>query len=259
MVPPPRVIALATAAVLCGGVAVAATNVGDPSSAPRALATPTPARSPVAPTPPPLPRPRHPKSVKPTPARHPRAAAKPLFPLPAKPAYPSPCPPPPIPPGPPFVPPKAAVKARDLPAVLPVPRHRHVDIHAVGGKGMWLTTWPDTRLDVPAVVARASRAGLHQLWVRTGGSLQGWYGDRLLSGLLPAAHAAGLKVVAWDFPSLSDPMRDVRRADHVLTGTFAGQRVDAFSPDIETISEGTFNTDRRVRIYLSRVRNDAGD
>jgi hypothetical protein len=93
--------------------------------------------------------------------------------------------------------------------------------------------------------------------VRTGGTIQGWYGDRLLSTLLPAAHAAGLKVIAWDFPSLSDPLQDVRRADHVLLGTFAGQRVDGFSPDIETIYEGTFNTDRRVRIYLSRVRRDA--
>src|SRR5437764_176433 len=85
------------------------------------------------------------------------------------------------------------------PALVAVPKHRHVRLGAVHGKGMWITTWADTRLDVGAVVRRASRAGLQQLWIRTGGSFQGWYGDHFLSALLPAAHAAGIKVVAWDF------------------------------------------------------------
>jgi hypothetical protein len=150
------------------------------------------------------------------------------------------------------------VPAAALPAAVPLAHHRHVDIGAVTGKGMWLTTWPDTRVNVASVVSRATAAGLHQIWVRTGGTFEGWYGANLLTRLLPVAHAAGLKVIAWDFPTLGDPLRDVRRADHVLLGRFAGQRVDGFSPDIETIYEGTFNSARRVRIYLSRVRHDAG-
>jgi hypothetical protein len=150
------------------------------------------------------------------------------------------------------------VPAAALPAAVHVARHRHVDIGPVSGKGMWLTTWPDTHVDVRAVVARATAAGLHQIWVRTGGTFEGWYGAGLLTRLLPAAHAAGLKVIAWDFPTLGDPLLDASRADHVLRGRFAGQRVDGFSPDIETITEGTFNSARRVRIYLSRVRNAAG-
>jgi hypothetical protein len=192
------------------------------------------------------------------PAKRPARVASPLFALPARPAYPRPCPPPPIPPGPPFKPPKPAVKAAQLPAPVAIPRHRRVDIAPVSGKGMWLTTWPDTHLDVARVVARAESAGLHQIWVRTGGSIQGWYGANFLPSLLPAAHAAGLKVIAWDFPSLSDPLRDVRRADRALTGRFGGERIDGFSPDIETITEGTFNTAQRVRVYLSRVRQLAG-
>jgi hypothetical protein len=185
-------------------------------------------------------------------------AARPLFPLPARAAYPRPCPPPPIKPGPPFKPGKPVVATSQLPAAVTVRRHRHVDISPVSGKGMWLTTWPTSQLDVSRVVARAKAAGLHQLWLRTGGSHEGWYGGRFLSALLPAAHAAGIKVIAWDFPTLSDPLRDVRRADRVITGRFGGQRIDGFSPDIETITEGTFNTDQRVRVYLSRVRRDAG-
>ena len=38
-----------------------------------------------------------------------------------------------------------------------------------------------------------------------------------------------------------------------------GQRIDGFSPDIETINEGTFNAAPRIRVYLSRVRAAAGN
>jgi len=255
---PSPFIAAGAAAVLAAGIAVAATS-GSPS-------TPSPsepARALVAP------RPAATTSMSPSPTRSPRPSPKaepvkrpvqtaPLFPLPAKPAFPKPCPPPPIPPGPPFKPPHPAVKSRALPPAVSVPRHRHVDISAVSGKGIWLTTWEDTHLDVARVVARAKAAGLRQIWVRTGGSIQGWYGDNFLTALLPAAHAAGLKVIAWDFPFLSDPLKDVRRASHALTGRFGGERLDGFSPDIETITEGTFDTEQRVRVYLSRVRRLAG-
>jgi hypothetical protein len=135
----------------------------------------------------------------------------------------------------------------------------HVDLRPVTGKGMWLTTWADSKVDVAAVVAQARSAGLRQLWVRTGGTKQGWYGRPLLTRLLPAAHAAGISVIAWDFPAMSDPVADVRRAAAAIGGRFAGERIDAFSPDIETIKEGTFNSPRRVAVYLSRVRRAAGN
>jgi hypothetical protein len=150
------------------------------------------------------------------------------------------------------------VPTAKLPPALPLAPRGHVDLSPVSGKGMWLTVWPDSTLDVAQVVARARSAGLRQLWIRTGGTIQGWYGTRFLDALLPAAHAAGIKVVAWDFPFLSDPMADVRRAQRAISGTFAGERIDAFSPDIETINEGTFNAPRRVALYLSYLRRIAG-
>jgi hypothetical protein len=252
---PRRLLAGAAALVLAGGVAVAATGHAGRT---RPVAERRPAATPTGGAPAPS------ATRAPRPSRSPatvvrsRPATTPLYPLPARPAYPHPCPPPPVPPGPPFKAPKPLVKSRDLPHAVAVSRHRHVDLGPVTGKGMWLTTWADTRLDVGTVVARARAAGLHQLWVRTGGSYQGWYGDRLLRRLLPAAHAAGLRVVAWDFPTLSDPLADVSRARAAITGTFAGQHIDAFSADIETIYEGTFDTPRRVKVYLSRVRAVAG-
>jgi hypothetical protein len=154
--------------------------------------------------------------------------------------------------------PPPQVAEADLPPVAAV-KPRKVDLTAVAGKGMWLTTWPDSKIDVAEVVSRAKAAHLRQLWVRTGGTYQGWYGDRLLTALLPAAHRAGIYVVAWDFPTLSNPSVDAARAKRALTGTWGGERLDAFSPDIETSAERVYPTERRVRVYLSRVRAYSGN
>src|SRR5882757_60091 len=185
-----------------------------------------------------------------------------LYPMPAPPVQPQPCPPPPIKHhhrgGHPAPRPKPAVRAGDLPHVLPV-GPRHVSLDVIKGKGMWWTTWQQSKVDVNDVVDRAKKAGLTQIWVRTGGARQGWYGEDLLRRLLPVAHAAHLAVVAWDFPFFSDPMADVARARAAIEGRFGGEKIDAFSPDIETINEGTFNTQHRVKVYLSRVRAIAGD
>jgi hypothetical protein len=152
---------------------------------------------------------------------------------------------------PPVLPP-AAVAEEALPAPLP-PGPKATDLSAVAGRGIWVTNWPTTDVDVPGLVARARDAGLQSIWVRTGGTRQGYYGDKVLPELVPAAHAAGLKVVAWDFPFMSDPMADAVRAKQALD---AG--VDAIAPDVETTYEGTYATPRRVELYLSLVRSYAG-
>lgn len=139
---------------------------------------------------------------------------------------------------------------------LPTPvavRGKARGLAAVRGKGLWVTPFGSTRVDVRALVRQALGTGVHSLWIRTGGTRQGYYGDRFLPQLVPAAHAAGLAVVAWDFPFLSNPMADVLRAKQALA---AG--VDAFSPDVETAAEGTYLTARRVALYLSAVRRYAG-
>ncbi|MCW2543627.1 MAG: hypothetical protein JWM40_1179 [Frankiales bacterium] len=148
--------------------------------------------------------------------------------------------------------PPAAVPDRALPAPLPV-LGKATDLAVVRGKGLWVTPWVKTKVDSRALVAQARRAGVTNLWIRTGGSRQGYYGDHFLSELVPRAHAAGIAVVAWDFPFLSDPLADAHRAQQALA---AG--VDAFSPDVESASEGTYATPRRLALYLSAVRRYAG-
>jgi hypothetical protein len=144
------------------------------------------------------------------------------------------------------------VAEADLPAPLPV-RAKAASLDVVKGKGLWATPWPDSAVDVGRLVAQARATGVRSIWIRTGGSRQGYYGNRFLPSLVPAAHRAGLRVIAWDFPFLSDPVADAARAKRALD---AG--IDAFSPDVETAAEGTYVTTRRLRLYLSLVRSYAG-
>ena len=157
--------------------------------------------------------------------------------------------------GPPYTPPPLgapAVAESQLPRPLPV-RGKAGSLRDVAGKGLWVTTFSAKAFDVRGVLAQARRAGVVNLWVRTGGSIQGYYGDGFLPALVPAAHAAGLRVVAWDFPFLSDPVRDADRARRALA-----RGIDAFAPDVETAAEGTHLTSRRLALYLSLVRAAAG-
>ncbi|HEX3829940.1 MAG TPA: hypothetical protein VHV82_21970 [Sporichthyaceae bacterium] len=182
-----------------------------------------------------------------------KAPAPSLYPMPAPAAQPEPCPPPPVHGSdePVTGTPKVATANLPPPAAL---TPRQVDLAPLRGKGMWWTTWPTSQVDVNLMVSQAKAAGLTQIWVRTGSSRQGWYGAPLLDALLPAAHTAGIAVVAWDFPTLSDPVADATRARQAIDETFGGQRIDAFSPDIETAYEGTYDSPARVALYLSLVR-----
>lgn len=238
-----RGLVAATAAIaLTGGVAVAvhdgrepvrAVPAARPSALPAPTSAPTPTSAAAAP--------------KTAPARvsGPLAAAPPLTGCPAvrRPSTPG---------GKPKPAPTPKVLDAALPKALP-PGPKASDLSSVSGKGVWVTTFGKAPLDVEAILAKARRSGAVSVWVRTGGSRQGYYGDQFLPRLVPQAHALGMTVVAWDFPFLSDPVADAERARKALA---AG--IDAFSPDIETSAEGTFATPRRVQLYLSLVRRHAG-
>ena len=126
---------------------------------------------------------------------------------------------------------------------------------------MWVWQLTATeRGDVAAIVRRARAAGLRQLWVRVGDSRHGFYGAPVLDRLVPAAHRAGLAVVGWGFPFLYDPAADGAWTEQALGWRAAdGSRLDGFSADIETESEGTMLSARRVAVYLGVARRAAGD
>ncbi|HUR50531.1 MAG TPA: hypothetical protein VMZ11_00235 [Mycobacteriales bacterium] len=238
-----RLLGLTAAALL----AVAATTASmmspaDPVAQQAVVPAPVPVTTPsTSPTPSPRPVTR--------PAPRPRVVDRPLPPAPPR----TGCPVPPYQGGEKPKPRPAPIVAESaLPAPLPVTA-KAASLAVVKGKGLWATPWPRTTVDVEGLVAQARATGVRSIWIRTGGSRQGYYGDAFLPALVPAAHRAGLRVIAWDFPFLSDPVGDAVRAKRALD---AG--ADAFSPDVETAAEGTYVTTRRLRVYLSLVRSYAG-
>jgi len=121
---------------------------------------------------------------------------------------------------------------------------------------MWIWKFQDTAGGDPAaVVTEARQAGLHQLWVRVADSKNGFYGADVLDKLVPLAHRYGIAVIGWGFPYLYDPVADAAWTTQALDWSFAGARLDGFSPDIETASEGVDLTAQRVQVYLSLVRH----
>ena len=204
---------------------------------------PTPSAVPAAPaTPPPNPKLKVAPQAQSAPARIPAQPPQHGCPVPKRPA------------GKPYAPkplPAPTVADEDLPPALPAgPKAASLD--PLRGKGVWVTNFKQTPVDVTGIVKQAKDAGLQSIWVRTGGR-QGYYGDQFLPQLVPAAHAAGVKVIGWDFPFLSDPAADADRGRRAYA-----DGVDAFAPDIETTAEGTHATPQRVALYLSLVRSYAG-
>jgi hypothetical protein len=183
-------------------------------------------------------------------------AGSPIYPLPARAAYPEPCPPPykrVKPPGR-RIEPTPKVAERQVPAPVAVDRTRVADLTAIRGTGIWVTVFKGETIDARAIVARSSGARMTSIWIRTGGTYNGFYGAAVLPELLTLAHAKGMKVIAWDFPTLSDPVADAARMVRTLRySSPTGERVDGVSPDVESRSEGVFLTPRRMQAYLSRI------
>src|SRR5207245_6897229 len=73
------------------------------------------------------------------------------------------------------------------------------------GKGMWLYQLSmASGGNAQTVVNKAKANGLTHLYLRLGSSKGGFYDQAELDKLLPPAHAAGLKVIGWDFVYLTD-------------------------------------------------------
>src|SRR5205823_15023299 len=126
--------------------------------------------------------------------------------------------------------------------------------------GMWIWQWQYAEDgDTPSIIARAQSVGLTHLYVRTGSSVDGAQNLDFLDAVIPAAHAAGIRVIGWDFPYLDDVGADVARAVQVINYvTPSGDRLDGFSADIETPYEGVALTPESASTYGSTLRAAVG-
>ena len=128
------------------------------------------------------------------------------------------------------------------------------------GKGMWLYVPEQIEGgNVDALVARAQAVGITHVFVRTGSSRMGFYAQEYMNRLLPKAHAGGIRVYGWDFPYLDNAQDDVNRAVAAITYTTPdGHRLDGFSADIETRSQGVQITPENARAYGAGLRRAVG-
>lgn len=128
------------------------------------------------------------------------------------------------------------------------------------GKGMWI--WLAEKAeggDAQAIVRRAKDVGLTHLYVRTGSLKEGFYAADFLNRLLPVAHAANIRVYAWDFPYLDNVESDVNRALAAIRHlTPDGHRVDGYSADIELPSMGVNVTPATAGHFCNALRGSVG-
>ena len=124
------------------------------------------------------------------------------------------------------------------------------------GLGTWIDIYSRSFGDDPErVAASLSARGVRTLFVETGNYRQrvDVVRPRQLSGLIDAAHARRISVVAWYLPGLTDPAADFRRALAAVEFTSAGgDRFDSFALDIE--ASAVRNADVRTRRLLALSR-----
>lgn len=122
--------------------------------------------------------------------------------------------------------------------------------HLVAGKGMWFTNYLPHHSDLGALVRAAKLAGLTHLYAEVATSTFGFYGRGTLDRLLPAAHAAGISVIAWVYPYLNDVATDVRLTQEVVSyQSPSGDHIDGLATDVEEVT-----TQAAVYSYGQAVR-----
>lgn len=108
----------------------------------------------------------------------------------------------------------------------------------MAGKGMYGTNYLVHHSDVNALVEAAKKAGITHLYPEVAISQYGFYGQNSLDRLLPAAHKAGLTVIAWIYTNLDNVGDDARMTQLVANyRTPSGDRADGMLMDIEEVTD----------------------
>jgi hypothetical protein len=111
------------------------------------------------------------------------------------------------------------------------------DVSAYEGLGTWVDIWDGTVLARPeAAVARMRDLGVTTLYLETSNYSQAvdLVRPAALGRFVDAAHANGLRIVAWYLPSFKNVPRDLRRSLAAIRfQSPKGESFDSFALDIE--------------------------
>jgi hypothetical protein len=134
---------------------------------------------------------------------------------------------------------------------------------AYAGLGTWVDIFATANWAQPErAVAAMARVGVRTLYLQTGNYSQptDLVRRRALGRFVDAAHAAGLRVVAWYLPSFADPAQDARRALAAIRfRSPKGGRFDSFALDIEAgvVKPAWLRTQRLLQLS-ARLRAAVG-
>jgi hypothetical protein len=136
-------------------------------------------------------------------------------------------------------------------------------LDAYRGLGTWVTIYSRSTLDDPVAAAAAMKAhGVRTLYLETSNWRQRVDVVRpaTMAAMLEAAHAQGIKVVAWYLPSYKPLRTDIRRAlAAVAFTTPTAQRFDGFALDVESTEVGSIPRRNRLEGRLAaRLRGEVG-
>ena len=137
------------------------------------------------------------------------------------------------------------------------------DLGAYRHLGTWVDVW-DTGLwrSPEAAVAQMRAEGVTTLYLETSNYSQATDLVRpaALGRFVDAAHAAGMRIVAWYLPSLANLARDLRRSLAAIRfRSPAGQAFDSFALDVEaSVVRPAAKRTARVLALARRLRAAAG-
>src|SRR4051794_11815521 len=129
---------------------------------------------------------------------------------------------------------------------------------AYRGPGAWIDVYDGALLaNAQATVTSLSLHGVRTIYVETANyrnpSVASIANPLGIAALIDAAHAAGMRVVAWYLPSFKTVRRDLRRSlDAIRLTTLAGGRFDSFALDVESGAVRSIGTRNRRALTLSR-------
>jgi hypothetical protein len=130
------------------------------------------------------------------------------------------------------------------------------------GLGTWVDIYSAEWADPEAAVAAMARHHVRTLYLETGNYSHraGVFRPSDAGRFIDAAHAAGVRVVAWYLPSFAHVARDARKALAAIRFRSAnGERFDGFALDVEaTTVRPLALRDRRLVSLSSRIRYAVG-
>ena len=143
---------------------------------------------------------------------------------------------------------------------LPAPARADRHVGSFRGLGTWVDLYDSAlRADPEAAVTQMQADGVRTLYLETSSfqATSAIVSPATVSRFLVAAHADGMRVVAWYLPSLGRPALDRWRSlEAIRFRTSDGQGFDAFALDIEStrVHDAALRTRPRARPRRLRSR-----